>query len=1002
MKRILLLMILISVSFNLFALTSHDIYYAEREDLIRMASLRNLDTSLSDNELRRELYEYEDLEAISIAEDGEGTYSVSVLNADYLSSTGEMLTLRGNVEISFSYSGNETSMTSDEVIIDTSSSIIIALGNVIFTSSEESDMQNIEADIVSFYWQKGNIVVENATTMNERKNSEDETIDVYSVGERLTYFENGAAIYEDGYIASSDKDPLSSISASNITMLPGSDMIIENAVLNIGRVPLFYLPVFFYPGSRITGNPAFGFTSSKGAFLNTTFEIFGHTDLIDTSSSSSFLSIFSSSENSEDMLPSGSYYSQPDELDGLASWASESESHLAVMADAYSAVGLHLGLDSKINLFSKALSFDTFSGVALTLGANANGSNFRYYSLNELSYSYSGLTIMLSFPVYSDSNVLLDVGNRNTSFSIEPLLFQAPTFPDNYTSSITSFSRYAEIRYTLPQSLRSDLLSSFSISRLRAESRYSWNSQSGKYQYDYINLPELRASASGSFFNFEWKDSVSDDEDVDEAELFLLSDPLLYDMFHEEILREGHVSSSYSLGMGYSINQSLENNIDYYRGELESSTFSSDTSFRLTSELDAGDYFRLRSVITPSYSYEREEEDELIWSDEFYITNTIEASIPYIGLTYSLTNRAYEYERSFRSDVLETEESFWAFDTDHVSTHSIALSKTFSTAIGAFTPSISYTLHPLTGSLTPSLSYRIGDFAAAFSYRFENDENDSGRFISDLLKLSFAYNGDNIVASSSFSYQTDEYVSSDFFRPLDISAQFSLRTTDKRYSITEQLEWSGFDSSSGEENFVSSLRTILTVPYVSAYVDFSGPFSALELDTINVKVDARDILIRAWRGRIYLSLGLSASLNLDILNIAASSFTITPSVIFSIAEFLDFRLSFTSSNNNFGSYQDSDGRFSIKELWDDLMRSFDFIGNGRYNTNFNMSMISLEVTHYMQDWALHCNYSTSVVLSNEEYRFVPEFSIYLSWNIFPDLSIDENWEMDGETWVRSN
>ena len=61
------------------------------------------------------------------------------------------------------------------------------------------------------------------------------------------------------------------------------------------------------------------------------------------------------------------------------------------------------------------------------------------------------------------------------------------------------------------------------------------------------------------------------------------------------------------------------------------------------------------------------------------------------------------------------------------------------------------------------------------------------------------------------------------------------------------------------------------MPYVSAYVDFSGPFSALELDTINVKVDARDILIRAWRGRIYLSLGLSASLNLDILNIAASA-----------------------------------------------------------------------------------------------------------------------------------
>ena len=84
------------------------------------------------------------------------------------------------------------------------------------------------------------------------------------------------------------------------------------------------------------------------------------------------------------------------------------------------------------------------------------------------------------------------------------------------------------------------------------------------------------------------------------------------------------------------------------------------------------------------------------------------------------------------------------------------------------------------------------------------------------------------------------------------------------------------------------------------------------------------------------------------------------------------------------------------------MRSFDFIGSGRYNTNFNMSSISLEIVHYMQDWALHCNYSSSVVLSDDEYRFIPEFSIYLSWNTFPDLKIDESWEMQGDAWIRSN
>ena len=1004
MKKVIFLLIYLSAVMNaISALSVHDIFHADSESLRNMAALRGIDTSLSDDRIRNELYKAEGLGAVSEREDEEGTYSVLIEGADYLSSSQGVITLRGNASLSFSKGDDETIMSSDEVVIDTSSSLIVALGNVNFSSQGENNAQRIDADIVSFYWEKGNLVVENASTLNERKNSEGEDVNVYSVGERLTYFDNGSAIYEDGYIASSDDDPLSSISASRITMLPGSDMLIENAVLNIGRLPIFYFPFFFFPGSRITGNPSFGFTSTRGAFLNTTFEIFGHSQLIDNSDSSSFASIFSDVDESDNLVPRGSYYTTDQDLSALESWADASESHMAVMADVYQETGLHLGLDTRINLFDKSLGFDSFSGVALTYTNNANESNFRYYSENSLSYSFSGLSLLLSYPVYSDSNVLVDFGNRITSFSIESLFFQSPSFPSTYSSAITSFSRIAELKYSLPSSLRSDYLSSLSISRLRAESRYSWDSRNHKYVIDYIDLPKLTASASGSFFNFEYEDKGEDEEELDEAELFLLSDPLLYDVFHEDLIREGHAGAAYSIGMGYSINQDLENNLEYSDGEQSSSSLSSTSSLRLTTELDLGDYFLLRSIITPSYTYEKEEDDEdLSWSDEFLLTNTIEAEIPYIGLKYSLTNRAYEHERMFSDEMLETTDSLWRFDKDHVSTHSISLSKTFSTAAGDFTPSISYTLYPLTGSLTPSLSYRYGDFATSFSYRFQNDEENDGAFLSDLIKLSLAYNGTNVIASSSFSYQSADYDKNAFFRPLEISSQFSLRTSDKAYSITEQLEWKGYDSASGLENYVSSLKTILSVPYFTCYVDFTGPFSSLSLDTVNASIKADDILIRGWKNRIYLSLGLSSTLNLDIQNIAASSFTITPSIIFSIAEFLDFRLSFTSSNNNFASYQDERGKFSLSELFNDLVRSFDFFGEGRYNTNFNMSQINLEVVHYMQDWALHCNYSSSVVLSDDVYRFVPQFSIYLSWNTFPDLKIDESWEMDGDDWIRSN
>ena len=132
----------------------------------------------------------------------------------------------------------------------------------------------------------------------------------------------------------------------------------------------------------------------------------------------------------------------------------------------------------------------------------------------------------------------------------------------------------------------------------------------------------------------------------------------------------------------------------------------------------------------------------------------------------------------------------------------------------------------------------------------------------------------------------------------------------------------------------------------------------------------------------------------------ASEFTFSPSITFSIAEFLDFRFSFSSSNGNFYDYIQSDDFFG--NMLSDLWKSFDFFGDGRSHTNFVMDSATLEVIHYMQDWDLHCAYSAEVVLYDDVYEFVPKFSVYLSWKTLPDLKIDQNWEYDvqNERWER--
>ena len=43
----------------------------------------------------------------------------------------------------------------------------------------------------------------------------------------------------------------------------------------VGRVPVLWMPVFFYPGDRLVFNPSFGFREREGAFVQTTTYLVG-------------------------------------------------------------------------------------------------------------------------------------------------------------------------------------------------------------------------------------------------------------------------------------------------------------------------------------------------------------------------------------------------------------------------------------------------------------------------------------------------------------------------------------------------------------------------------------------------------------------------------------------------------------------------------------------------------------------------------------------------------
>ena len=1013
MRKVLALALIILLPSALFALTAPAIYFASDDALRSMAALRGLEEGTRE-EMQNALYDYEGLEAYSVEvtdEQNEEGFLLIINGAENLSREENRVVLRGNSSISMTDDGVTSELSADTIIIDTDNSRLTALENVSYRTDDESaSIQDITADIVTVTWESGDLMVTNATTLTESGEEGDEdTITIYTSGETLSYSSEGGMLYEDGFITSNPDEAYVSITAKEIAMLNGADTFITNAYLSIGRVPLLWLPFFFYPGSQITGNPSMGFSSERGAFLNTTFELLGQAESVqntggDDDEEKSFMSILSSGGSNENSQPVGAYYSSSKELSPAERWARESGSYIALMADAYVKNGLHMGIDSHISLFDDSLRFSVLDGVALSPSSSYYDGHFRYYGENEFEYRNHGLDLTLSLPYYSDSRVMMDFADRLTGFSLFSLI-QTPEFPTEFNSTITSFSNELEIDYTLPSEYRKDLVSSFSLSDLNLGVDYRWDTREHRYYVEETTLPSFSASVSGTLFSYA--SSVASPvvsvqrNERDATDVHLLSDPLLYAVYKaEEERAEVTGNENYSVSLGYSLSENFSNEYGFSRdGAYEDGELSTSTSMRLTLDAAAADYASLKAVFTPSYSYLWEDDDSVTaYTHRGAVTSDVTFSVPYIGIQYHIASRLFNYRSTIENGIeTDTDLLVPGWNQDTVTSHSIALTKAFVTEYGTFTPSIEYVLPPLAAELIPRFSYSYGPFALSFGWQFLQEETDAP-FRSDLVELSLGYNGTYVTSNISMRYQSADYDPSAFWNPFYGNASLSLRTEDRAWSITQYFDYYAYDS--GDYNYFDSIKTTLKMPYFDFSVEWQGPAGDVSFKGIEAHLDVDSAFFQLWKGRLYFSFGIDSDFEFDMDNPYASMFTFTPSITFSIAEFLDFTFSFSSSNNAFYDYYQSGNFFG--EFFTDLAKSFDFFGNGRNETNFVMSEAQLDIVHYMDDWDLHCSYSAHIELHDDVYQFVPEFSIYLSWKILPDLKIDQEWEYNTSTkiWER--
>lgn len=995
--------------------------------------------------------------------DSKTTTSITIESADMMFTLGDVVVMSGNIRLSFSdSSGSKKTLTADKVVVDLGLKAVEASGNVVL-EDENDDSKQFSGKSVYFDWDSMDVVVFNGISSTERKNAAGTNVSLYASGQTISYAgEQNIAFFNDGVISTAQEDPYWSINASKVSF-SGSDVFVDGALVKLGRVPIMYFPFFFYPGTTLAFNPAIGLSSDKGAFINTTTELYGVYPKIGASSGSSSSSSSNSSSDSNDadlsasllsLLDSGDssekvrdglYYRSletGEQLGALESWARRTKSYFAFFADAYEDLGLIAGYDTSNSLWDGILTVSSVGAI----GYNANESSYanrtRYYVDLNLKLKYKDASLSISAPYFSDYLAKSDFLNRNTKFGLDAVFGSNQEFPSTYSSQ-------KEYSWTVDASASAKLgQASFRLSSLKAQIDYEFDRSTvdGKYAYTpkvkSATLPDLSFSSNASWTvlkssktaanstlsyddpfarSLEQERTSLEEEtaiDADSIEETAIEedaheeDAIETDAIEEEVIASNESkslesksldlsfykapsissssssSSSGNLKFGYTFNQTFRNK---YTGEMVPSSLYSKTYGTVYIDGSSPDsWIAVKETLKPQYSFTSDvstkRDESLSYKnvhDFSFVSNLVVQSQP-LGLTYRLSNKIYSLNSKDVDGVLSNDESGWGeWKKGDVTEHSIEFRK----VLGSFSLGLKSTLKPVKETLKPSVSFSQRGFTASMDISFE--ETDAG-FEKSLGNLGFGYSNSFLSLSFKNAYNFNKYDGVDFLSAYSFSQNGSLKFFGGSLSLSESLSYkenlkpsSLSFSLRGSKDFTSFTSSGL------CSFSLKGNDDEWEWDVLKVKVDNKLNPVYFWKHRIGLELSLNADFTYSFANPYATVLSFDFRMEFAVAQFLSFKLGVKSSNRSFYRYI-VDGSFNFDSMLEDLIRSFDFFGDGRKSTGFNMSSFNVELVHYMRDWDLCMSVEGSLkAQSSGKLAWSPVYKVYVKWNAIPELKVEK-------------
>lgn len=417
----------------------------------------------------------------------------------------DTIVLTGDVKVSVTSGSKTTTIKADKINYNRGNDMIYAEGNVELDQSSggTSGGETVTADSLLFntvtlegIFDNGRAVQTSSDALNLPSGSK-----LIVASEMFGRDSGGTIAFKSGNLTfCDDEDPHWRIKASRIWLLPGGEFAFLNAVLYVGRVPLLWLPAFYYPKDELIFNPSFGYKSRTGYFFNTTTYLYGRKSADSSSTSSdddddkiNFFSLMNTSSMKEQVREGLVLHNLDEDFKG------DTSHYVKIMADYYENLGIMTGIDANVvpgsyltslvanlelgfsnTVFKNNSVYTPFNALGDKVSDSSNfmgfDAPFRYQANLKMTFA-KPFTLNISIPIYSDPYFDYDFNNRAESMDWIGYAMNGGKTSEDDDEDVTEISSFTwnlngSYKIPLPAAV-SPYVSSLSVSSFSSSVAYS-------------------------------------------------------------------------------------------------------------------------------------------------------------------------------------------------------------------------------------------------------------------------------------------------------------------------------------------------------------------------------------------------------------------------------------------------------------------------------------------------------------------------------------------------